>query len=336
MKKYQLKYSNISKLIDLNSPVFVSKLSLFVCILLSVFGILLGTSERSLAVQINGLIALVDVINALFFLSAVRHSVKMPDLFYNYGYGKYESLSVLVGATLLILITALALYETVMMLGEKTVESNYTLLLSFSAFSFILMYLMSRFQQRAAEKHKMPILEYDSKVWKNDSFLELGIVANLMAGAILFRQGFGNYADMLDSVTAVVLLAFALKVPIKYGRKALDELLDRTLPEEFQYDILACIVDNISKMCEYRGVHTRKAGRDIFIEVDVIMPYDITLEEAFQTEKAIQNSITEKYPTSILRLYVMPCSRDCVYHGKNNCPVKKSLNIVKPDNLKIL
>ena len=311
--------------IDLNSPVFASKLSVVVCFVLSAIGITLGLMEESLAVLTNGLIAAIDIINSFFFFSAVKHSIKMPDVFHSYGYGKYESLAILSSALLLILISSFTIYQ----FSEFSAIShdiNFSILLIFSTFSFFAMQGMYRIQKRAVTKNKMPVLEYDSDIWRFDSYIELGVIANLIIGLVLHRYNLHTYASILDSVTAVVLIGMATKIPIQHGKNALDQLLDRTLPETIQYDILSVIVENIDKMCEYNGVHTRQAGKDIFIEIDAVMPFDITLNEAFQTEKIILNSLKEKYPNAIPRLYITPCSKDCVHSGKNHCPVKKSLN----------
>ena len=75
-------------------------------------------------------------------------------------------------------------------------------------------------------------------------------------------------------------------------------------------------------MCEFKTVHTRQSGKDIFIELDIIMPYDYTLEEKFELEKDLKKEIMKKFPTSIPILYVVPCKRDCIYQGKRQCPVK--------------
>jgi len=321
----QLKYSNFSNLIDLSSPVFASRLSLIVCIFLAIVGVVLGSIQESLAVLTNGLIAGTEIINSIFFFASVRNSIKVPDVFYNYGYGKYESLAILSSALLLILISVYAVFNALTEAFAPVHNVNYLVLISFSSFSFLAMQGMFRIQKKATVKHKMPVLEYDSEIWKFDSYVELGVILNLLIGLVLTKGSHQTIASIIDSSTAIILIGLALKIPLKHGKNALNQLLDRTLSESIQYDILAVIVENISKMCEYNGVHTRQAGKDIFIEIDVTMPYDLTLEEAFQTEQDIFVSLKEKYPTAVPRLYVTPCMRNCIYAGNNHCPVKKSL-----------
>jgi len=149
---------------------------------------------------------------------------------------------------------------------------------------------------------------------------------------VLGFVGLENVARVLDSATAVALLAFALKVPFTHARGALDQLLDRTLPEDIQLDIISVIVENISRICEFKNVHTRRSGKDMFIELDVIMPFDYTLETAFRVEKDIMDAITDKYPNAIVRMYVVPCNHECVQEGQRFCPVEM-LKLKKDDQV---
>lgn len=325
MKFDQIKYSEFSNKGNLSSPVFASRLSLYVCIFLSVTGVILGFTEHSLAVTTNGLIAGVDIINSLFFFSAVKQSIKTPDVFHTYGYGKYQALAILSGAVLLTIIGFISVFRALSELEIKEIHTNFTILIIFASVSFLLMQIMSRYQKKAAEKHSMPVLAYDSDIWKYDSYIEILIVINLITGMVISDKITSVSLVIIDICVTLFIFGLALRAPIKHSKQALNQLLDRSLPETIQFDILAVIVENIQKMCEYNGVHTRQAGKDIFIEIDVVMPFDFTLEQVFQTEKNISNMIREKYPAAIPRIYATPCSKDCVHNGEITCPVKKSM-----------
>ena len=40
-------------------------------------------------------------------------------------------------------------------------------------------------------------------------------------------------------------------------------------------------------MCEFKQVHTRQSGKDIFVEIDIIMPFDATIDTKFDFELAL-------------------------------------------------
>ena len=325
MKTYNFNiYTRLVKFFDTSSPVFAARMSAFVCAVLSVIGISLGIMEDSLAVLSNGLVSAIDILNSFLFLTAVKQSMRASDYSYNYGYGKYESLSLLGAGGMLTGILGFTLYETIRNFGTPAkAESNVFLLLAFSFASAFMMNQMHILQKRASVKYNIPSLAVDAAIWRMDMFMEIGVIINLIIGYALKNYHYENLAKIIDSATASLLVAFALTIPLRSAKNAFNQLLDRTADEQIQFDILAVIAENINKMCEFKTLHTRQSGRDLFIELDVIMPYDFTVEQIFEFETAICLAIKEKYPFSMPRVYVEPCQKDCVYGGIANCPLKK-------------
>ena len=313
----------IKNFFDANSPLFSTRLSLVVGVVFSFFGMYLGYLNGSLSVQTNGIIAFVDVINSLLFLNAVSRSIKTPDFSYNYGYGKYESISILLSAVMLLMVLGFALYENVTRFGEETAveSSNYIFLAVYSSITAAIIFAIYFLQNKAAKRLKMPILKYDSELWKMDGFIELGVLANLIIASILLFYGKTDIAILFDSIFAIIISVIALRVPLKGSREALNQLLDKTLPDEMQFDIIAVVAENLNDMCEFKQVHTRQSGKDIFIELDIVLPFDATIETKFGFEKTLQDEIKKIYPTAISRIYAVACDKDCIKGGTRRCPV---------------
>lgn len=306
-----------------SSPLLAVRIGVGISVVFAIVGIFLGATRDSLAVEINGLITAIDVVNSLLFLTALRQSVKSADTQFNYGYGKYESLGVLSSSLLLSLVLGYFLLEVVLrMLSPEPVLPNtehFTLLL-FSSFAAAILIGMARWQRANARRFGMPMLDYDADVWRVDSYMELGVVANLVLGWVLSLAGWSSVATFIDAITAVLLLIYALYVPLKHSKEAIDQLLDKTLPEEVKLFIIGVVAEHISQICEYRALHTRRSGKDIFIELDVVLPYDHNLEQAFEVESSMRAAILQRYPNAVVRLYAVPCSHDCELSGTRFCP----------------
>jgi len=325
-QKYNF-FTLLSSWFKKDTPVFVTRVSFIASLFFAIFGILLGIMEGSLAVQINGLIAGVDVLNSLLLITAVKHSIKSPDYVYNYGYGKYESLSTLASSGLFFIVSAYTLYEAISSFGQgETVSGNYYILISYSVISFFIMNFLHRYEKKASIKYNIPMLEYDSNIWKMDSYIELGIICNLILGVVLSYFDYNNLARIVDSITAVVLMGYALKTPLQGSKNALNQLLDRTLPDKLGFEIMSIVVEHLDKMCEYKSIHTRQSGKDIFIEIDVVLPFDSTMEEKNSLEFELQEAIIKKFPTAISRLYAKACGGDCMVNGIRKCPVTAIIN----------
>jgi cation diffusion facilitator family transporter len=316
--------NEIRKWKDRGSPSFAPRISMAVCIVLSCISIAAGMAEGSITMKTNGWIAAIDVITSLLFISAVDRSVRSPDFNFNYGYGKYESLAVLISAGLLLLVLAFVIIESFISFGQAPETDNYNILIGVAIFSSIAMWLSYKLQKKYARRFDQPMLRFESEVWKMDAWMELGVLGNILAGSLLHQYNFDGMAHMLDSLVAILILLIALKVPLSHGREALNQLLDRTLSEDIQLSILAVIAENIDSFCEFNSVHTRRSGKDIFIEIDVMMPFDYSLEQAYEFEQGIVRSVHQRHPGAITRLYVRPCPRNCMRDGKCFCPVKNS------------
>jgi len=313
----------IARYLRRDTPLHASTMSLLACIVLAGGSLLLGLVEKSLIVQTNGLIALIDIGNSLLFIAAVERSTRSPDMAFNYGYGKYESLAILVSANLLIVVTIFTLINAVSVIEHPPVDSNTWLLGTWAALSFVLMRNTARRLERYAKRFHQPMLRYDAELWRVDSVVEIGVVAMILINGLLQYLGWISTAAVMDSVASIGLVLITLKAPLTHGREAFRQLLDRTLPDRMQYEILAIIADNTNRMCEFKGVHTRQSGRDIFIEIDLVMPYDYSLEHLYDLEQEILKRLRATFPTAVPRVYVTPCDHSCDLPEGTMCPVKK-------------
>lgn len=322
-------YTKISSWFRTDSPVFTTRISLLLTIVISIFGISLGIVEDSLAVKTNGIISALDILNSYLFFNAVNMSVRNPDYIFNYGYGKYESISILGSSILLLLVLGYTSIDAISNFGKTDVgESNYYILMMFSSISFLFMRLVYRIQKKSAHKFGMPILEYDAKLWKSDSYIELFVLMNLVVGLILQSIGYRYIGLIVDSGVAIALTLFALVVPLQGSKKALNQLLDRTISDEVQMKFLSVVTKNHKNICEFKEIHTRQSGKDIFVELDIILPFDETMEYKDSLEKKMAKEIIELNPNAVPRVYAIACDGKCLDKNIRNCPIHKyrSLN----------
>lgn len=297
-------------------------LSLAASAVLAVGGILLGLTQDSLAVRTNGIVAAIDIVNALVLVAAVQRSIRTPDYVYNYGYGKYESLALLLSATLLFVTLGFTVYQAVIDYLNHVTTKHYVILVVYTGCSLVVVSAISRIQTRRAQNVAMPMVEYDADVWRLDTFTELCVFVGLTIGWLASEFHAVAISRVADAVSALAVVGIALRMPLRHGRRALDQLLDRTLPDEVQYDILGVVAENAHRFCQFKSVHTRQSGKDIFVEIDVVMPFDYTFEDAYPVESEMHDAITNKFGNAITRIYAVPCPRDCIRDGKSYCPVK--------------
>jgi cation diffusion facilitator family transporter len=319
----------IIEFFDRSSPSFCTKISLLLCALLAISGIVLGNIEDSYAVLANGLISTIDIGISITFLLALNKSIKSPDNFFNYGYGKYEGLTILFTGLIVLTLYGFSLINIFNNLKEIDEIGNNYLLIGFSILSYFSMLQMSKTLKNASNKYHIPLLKYDADLWKTDSYLEIGVILSLIAGIILSKINLVPLAHYIDLSVAAILILFSIKTPFKHIKIALNQLLDKTLPEEIQLEIKKIIENNAHKVCGLEAIHTRQSGKDIFIDLDVMMPNNYTLNEVNETEEELEFAFKEKYPTSLPRFNATTCKRTCNEHEKNICPIKLKMRHTK-------
>lgn len=305
----------LRRFIRRDTPQFASFMSLAACVFLAAISLVIGRWEHSLIVQTNGFISLIDIGNSILFLAAVDRSTRSADHSFNYGYGKYESLAILVSANLIIVLTVVTVVQAIGLLQQPTEGGNSYILLGWSGLAFLVMRQTARRLERYANRFHQPMLRYDAELWRVDSWVELCVITELVVSGLLRALHFYGIAAVLDATASVVLMLITLKVPLQHGAEAFNQLTDRTLPAGMQAEILAIIGESKDKICELQSVHTRQSGRDIFIEIDIIMPASYTLSELYPIEREILVKLRERFPTAIPRVYVTPCEDNCRYRG---------------------
>jgi divalent metal cation (Fe/Co/Zn/Cd) transporter len=83
------------------------------------------------------------------------------------------------------------------------------------------------------------------------------------------------------------------------------------------------VTKNHTNICEYKNIHTRQSGKDIFVELDIILPFDETMEYKDKLEKQISEEIIDYSPNAVPRVYAKACDGKCIINNVRNCPIHK-------------
>ena len=135
---------------------------------------------------------------------------------------------------------------------------------------------------------------------RSDAFSSIGTAIGI-GGAILW----GEHWRVLDPIAAVIVSFFIMKVAIQLLIPCVDELLEKSLPDEVEKDIEQALLS-------FPGVsephlRTRRIGSYCAIEVHVRMDGGITLEEAHTTATAIEHKLkTMLGEGTLINIHVEP------------------------------
>lgn len=271
----------------------VTLLGSFVNLLLVIFKFLAGIAGHSAAMLADAVHSLSDFITDVIVILFVRISNKPQDKSHDYGHGKYETLATaLIGVALLgvgLGILWNGANEILAFLRGEQLRSPGMLALVAAAVSIVLKEILYQYTVRMGKKYNSQAVIANAWHHRSDALSSIGTAVGI-GGAILL----GPHWAVLDPVAAVVVSFFVVRVSIKLLIPCIDELLEKSLPENVEQEIEQ-IVLSVEGVTEPHHLRTRRIGNNYAIEVHVRMDGNITLYKAHETASAIEHKLKERF-----------------------------------------
>ena len=134
----------------------------------------------------------------------------------------------------------------------------------------------------------------EANAWhhRSDALSSLGTMVGI-GGAILL----GDRWTVLDPLAGLVVSLFILRVAWKLLKGGFDELMEASLPDEVEKEILE-IVTSFPEVCDPHHLRTRRIGSRYAIELHIRMDGSMSLAESHartcEIEQALKNRFGEK------------------------------------------
>ena len=260
---------------------------------LLVFKFVAGILGQSSAMIADAVHSLSDFVTDIIVLVFVKVSAKPEDAGHDYGHGKYETLATaIIGIVLLMVGTGifwnglnqiLAFYR-----GEKLGSPDLIALIAALA-SIVVKEILYRYSVIVGHKVQSQAVVANAWHHRSDAFSSIGTALGI-AGAIFL----GKDWRVLDPIAAVIVSIFIVKVSIQLLIPCLNDLLERSLPEETEKEIIT-IINEDPQIKDPHNLRTRRIGNDFAIEVHIRLRPDMTVQEAHVVATGIENSLRAKY-----------------------------------------
>ena len=232
---------------------------------------------------------LTDVIVLLF----IRISSKPQDKSHDYGYGKYETLATTIIGLALFIVGAGLLWNSVTqiyLVWQGNVIPEPGMLAFWAALiSIITKECVFQFTVYIGKKVNSQAVMANAWHHRSDAFSSIGTALGI-GGAIFLGEDW----RILDPIAALVVSLFILKVAAGLLKDCIDELTEKSLPEDFEKDI----EDLINQIPDVSGLHnlrTRKIGNHYAIEMHIRMNGDLSLLESHRKSSDLERIIKDKY-----------------------------------------
>ena len=278
-------------------------------VLLTVLKFTAGVVAHSAAMTADAVHSLSDLLTDAVVLLFVRISGKPEDSDHKYGHGKYETL-----ATTLI---GFALAFVAAGIGYKGIEafvfwcrggalpSPGMLALWAAVISVVLKELVYQYTVRRGRALDSSAVQANAWHHRSDALSSLGTLVGI-GGAILL----GDRWTVLDPLASIVVAFFILRVAWKLLKQGFDELMDVSLPQESEQEILD-IIASFPDVSDPHHLRTRRIGNRCAIELHIRMDGSLSLRAAHTRTHEIEKALKAKFgPHTIITLHVEPTVKD--------------------------
>lgn len=275
---------------------FVTLMGSVVNVVLLVFKFMAGILGGSAAMIADAVHSLSDFMTDIVVLLFVKISSKPEDKDHDYGHGKYETLATsMIGVALLcvgLYILYSGAYRMWTAFKGSPIEQPSIVALWAALFSIVMKEWTYRFTAKVGKEVESQAVVANAWHHRSDALSSIGTAVGI-GGAIFL----GKEWAVLDPIAAVVVSIFIIRTAAMLVSGALDELLEKSLPDEEERKI-EDIVHSEPEVSDMHHLCTRRIGNRIAIEMHLRMPGEISLNEshvhATNIERKLRNHFGER------------------------------------------
>lgn len=253
----------------------------------------------SIALLSDALESLVNVATAVTTLLAVRYAARPVDRTHPYGHAKAELLSAAIEGGLIIAAALVILQQAIAGLASPPVLTSGPAGLALNAAASVVNGLWCTILIREGRRHLSPALEADGHHLLSDVISSLGVLGGTLAALLT------GWA-ILDPATACLVALHVLLTGAKVLWSAGRGLMDEAPPEDIMTTLRQTIAGHAQEATDVHDLRARRAGRQIFADVHLVVPASMTVDHAHGICDRIEAQLAKTLPDCSLTIHIEP------------------------------
>jgi cation diffusion facilitator family transporter len=252
--------------------------------LLSITKIVAGLISGSLAVVADGIDSASDIITSVITLLTARILIRPPNKKYPYGYDKADTIATK-ALSFIIFFAGAQLFITSVkkLIAGGNTEPPSLLAIYVTVFSIIGKLFLSFYHFKIGKKTGSTMLIANGKNMQNDVLISVSVLLGLVF-VFVFR------IPLLDTITAMLVSIWVLRVAVKIFMQTSVELMDGTQDCTIYNKIFEAI-ETVEGAHHPHRVRARNIGHKIMIAIDLEVDGELTLHEAHEIAHKVEDSI---------------------------------------------
>ena len=256
-----------------------------------VFGLLVG----SVALLTDGFHSFSDLATDVAVLVGIHFGSKEPDHEHPYGHGRIETFSAAFVALVLVLIGCGMIFKASMTIARvHETKDHFTLfgivVILVSLVSVFAKELIYRWTRNIAVKTHSAALYANAWHHRSDAFSSVAV----LIGAVAVLFGYPNG----DGIAAIAVGLMIILVGVKVINGCLNELTERSVDRKTVQQIEKVLASE-KQILDWHKLRTRSLGREIFIDLHILVDPDLTVTEAHRIADNLEQSLHKQIPQPV-------------------------------------
>ena len=271
--------------------------------LIILFKLIAGIITGSMCIISEAIHSLSDFLASVLTLFAVKRSSEPADKDHPFGHGKYEDISGFFEGVLILLASFYIIWESCKkIITHGTLEFNSTPGIVVMLIAIAANLLVSSYLFDVEKKNDSVALKADAQHLSTDVYSSLGV----LIGLILIKI---TGITLLDPLIAILVALIILKTGISIIKETLNDLLDRTLPDD-DIKIIENIINDCKNIYGFKNLKSRKSGSTRDIDITLLCEESMPIKECHEICDILEAKIQKVLPNTLITIHCEPYQQD--------------------------
>jgi cation diffusion facilitator family transporter len=258
----------------------------------------------SISISAQAADSLLDLFAGIITFSAIRIAAKPADEEHPYGHGKVEDIAGVAQGIIIVTATGLIIYLSIRRIIEGATIELTEAGIGVMLVSIVVSILLSRHLLKVSRATGSVAIEANARNIAADVYSAVAV----LAGLVIVRL---TGLSIIDSIIAIGVAIYILKIAYDTIRKPLSGLIDTKLSPSQETIIKACLMKHSQQVVGFHALRTRRAGSQHHIDFHLVMDRNISLQQAHEICDQIEAEIQNRLPESSVTIHIEPCSDEC-------------------------
>lgn len=247
----------------------------------------------------DALESLVNLVAAIVTLLALRWSEAPPDEQHPFGHAKGELLAALLEGALVFLAGVAIIYASIHRFMHPAPIAHLPLALALSAVAALINGAVGATLVNVGRAQKSNALEADGHHLLSDVWTSAAVAVGV---GLVYLTG----RAWLDPTSATLVALWVLRTGFDILSKAARGLVDSRSDPEDRASVARALSHFKEGEVAFRTVRTRRAGREVFIHLTILVPGEWTVRQGHDFADKVERAIAEELPFATVETHIEP------------------------------